>query len=157
MKFIMIDAFKGASGKICEHSDMGASYNVRTGKTYSFKRCAPRDLETLPYSESEIAQHSAFKTRSEVIASTLKSLTDAQRKALVLVRNARNLHSIRQLVEGIYDKTTKTVPSAALASLVALGNANANANANQGGNTGGNTGGGSSGNNDDEGGFGGGF
>ncbi len=157
MKFIMIDAFKGASGKICEHSDMGASYNVRTGKTYSFKRCNPRDLETLPYSESEIAQHSAFKTRSEVIASTLKSLTDAQRNALVHVRNARNLHSIRQLVEGIYDKTTKTVPSAALASLVALGNANANANANQGGNSGGNTGGGSSGNDDDEGGFGGGF
>ena len=156
MKFIMIDAFKGASGKICEHSDMGASYNVRTGKTYSFKRCAPRDLETLPYSESEIAQHSAFKTRSEVIASTLKSLTDAQRKALVLVRNARNLHSIRQLVEGIYDKTTKTVPSAALASLVALGQ-NGGSGSGGSGNTGGNTGGGSSGNNDDEGGFGGGF
>ena len=137
MKFIMIDAFKGASGKICEHSDMGATYNKRTGKTYSHKLCAPRDLESLPYSDKELAQQSAFKTRATVIAATLKSLSDAQRKALTLLRNARGLQSIRQLVEGIYDKTTQTVPAAALAELVALGQNGGNSNASQGGNTGG--------------------
>ena len=141
MKFIMIDAFKGASGKICEHSDMGATYNKRTGKTYSHKLCAPRDLESLPYSDKELAQQSAFKTRATVIAATLKSLSDAQRKALTLLRNARGLQSIRQLVEGIYDKTTQTVPTEALNSLVALGQTSGTGSDGSG-NTGGSTGGG---------------
>jgi len=121
MKFVMIDAFKGATGKICEHSDMGATYNVRTGETFSHKLCNPRNIEQLPYSEKELALQSAFKVRSEAVSATMNALTDEQRKALILVRNQRRLFSIRQLVEKIYDKDTKTVPADALAALVAEG------------------------------------
>ncbi len=117
----MIDAFKGASGKLCGHSDMGATYVGRTGKTYSHKLCNKRNLESLPYSEKELSQQEAFKSRSTVISQTMKSLTDDQRKALIRLRNDRGVYSYRQLIEGIYDKKTKTVPATALAELVAQG------------------------------------
>lgn len=143
MNFIMIDAFKGATGKLCGHSDMGATYNPRTGKTYSHRLCNKRDLEALPYSEKELSQQSAFKTRSAVISATCKALSDSDRKALLNLRNARNLFSIRQLVDGIFDKATNTVPAAALAELIALGkkgaNVDPNANPNPNSNTGGST------------------
>ena len=93
MKFIMIDAFKGASGKLCGHSDMGATfigrtnilpaemkngslgrhsdmgvtYVSRTGATYSHKLCNKRNLAAMPYSEKELSQQSTFKARSAVI------------------------------------------------------------------------------------------
>ena len=121
MKFIMIDAFKGASGKLCGHSDMGATYNSRTGQTYSHKLCNKRDLDALPYSEKELSQHAAFKTRANVISKTIKSLTEDQRKALIRVRNERGLYSFRQLIDEIYDKSTNTVPTDALNDLFALG------------------------------------
>lgn len=121
MKLIMIDAFKGASGKLCGHSDMGVTYNSRTGNTHSHKLCNKRDLETFPYSEKELTLQSAFKARNTVVSSTINGLTDEQRKALIVVRNARSLFSFRQLIEGIYDKTTNTVPSAALNELIELG------------------------------------
>lgn len=133
----MIDAFKGASGKICGHSDMGATYNERTGQTYSHKLCNKRDLDALPYSEKETSLHEAFKTRTSVISATIKSLTDDQRKALILLRNERKLYSFRQLIEGIYDKTTNTVPQAALADLLAQAKRNAATSAPGGGSTGG--------------------
>lgn len=162
MKFIMIDAFKGASGKLCRHSDMGATFIGRTGKTYSHKLCNKRNLEAMPYSEKELSQQSAFKTRSAVIGATVKSLTDDQRKALLRLRNERGLYSFRVLIEGIYDKETRTVPAAALAELVALGkkggdvdanvdpNANPNANPNPNSNTGGSGGGTSPGGDGDD-------
>lgn len=135
----MIDAFKGANGKICGHSDMGTTYNPRTGKTFSHRLCNKRDLNTLPYSEKELSQQSAFKTRSAVISATCKALSDEDRKALILVRNERKVFSIRQLVEGIFDKETQSIPAAALAELIALGkkemkaNPTSNPNANPGG------------------------
>lgn len=122
MKFIMIDAFKGASGKICGHSDMGTTYNVRTGKTYSRKTCNPRDTQSFPYSDKELATQSAFKARTIAVSRVVKALTDDQRKALLRVRNERRLFSFRQLIEGIYDKETQTVPADKLAELIALGN-----------------------------------
>lgn len=143
MKFIMIDAFKGASGKICSHSDMGATYNQRTGQTYSHKLCNKRNLDALPYSDKELSQQSAFKTRSAVVCATIKSLTDEQRKALMVLRNERKLYSFRQLIEDIYDKTTCTVPQTALANLIAMGK--------NSGNTTPITGGGGSGNGDEPG------
>ena len=139
MKFIMIDAFKGASGKLCGHSDMGATFIGRTGATYSHKLCNKRNLAAMPYSEKELSQQSAFKARTVVISATVKSLTDDQRKALLHLRNERGLYSFRELIEGIYDKETRTVPAAALSDLVAQGkkgsntNANPNTNPNSGG------------------------
>jgi len=121
----MIDAFKGASGKICEHSDMGASYNARTGDTFSHKLCNPRNLQDFPYSEKELAQQAAFKIRATVVSSTVKALNDEQRKALIVVRNQRKLFCIRQLIDDIYDKETQTVPADALAALVAEGTSTA--------------------------------
>ncbi len=144
MKFIMIDAFKGASGKICGHSDMGATYNARTGKTYSHKLCNPRDLNALPYSEKEQSQHAAFKTRATVVSATIKSLTDEQRKALINLRNARKLYSFRQLIESIYDKDTNTVPQDALTDLLAQARTSTTVTP-----SGGNTGGGNDDNGDD--------
>jgi len=115
----MIDAFKGASGKICGHSDMGATYNTRTGQTYSHKLCNKRDLNALPYSDKENAQHEAFKKRTSVISDTIKSLTEDQRMSLIHLRNERGLFGYRQLIEEIYDKKTNTVPAAALTELLA--------------------------------------
>ena len=126
MKFIMIDAFKGASGKLCGHSDMGATFIGRTGATYSHKLCNKRNLAAMPYSEKELSQQSAFKARTVVISATVKSLTDDQRKALLHLRNERGLYSFRELIEGIYDKETRTVPAAALSDLVAQGKKVAN-------------------------------
>lgn len=152
MKYIMIDSFKGASGKICGHSDMGATYNSRTGLTYSHKLCNKRDLDALPYTEREISQHSSFKTRSRVVSQTIKSLTDEQRKALILLRNQHRLYSFRQLIDGIYDKETETVPASALADLIAKAKTNStlsdgdSQSGNQGGNQSGSQGGSSSGN-----------
>lgn len=117
----MIDAFKGASGKICSHSDMGATYNERTGKTYSHRLCNKRDTEALPYSEKELATQNAFKVRASVVSQAVRALTEGQRRALVRLRNERGLYSYRQLIEGIYDKETQTVPTDKLAELVALG------------------------------------
>lgn len=122
MKFIMIDAFKGASGKICSHSDMGATYNERTGKTYSHRLCNKRDTEALPYSEKELATQNAFKVRASVVSQAVRALTEGQRRALVRLRNEKGLYSYRQLIEGIYDKETQTVPADKLAELIALGN-----------------------------------
>lgn len=127
MKFIMIDAFKGASGKLCGHSDIGATFIGRTGATYSHKLCNKRNLETMPYSEKELSQQSAFKARTAVISATVKSLTEGQRKALIRLRNERGLYSFRQLIEDIYDKETRTVPAAALANLIAQKGSEGNA------------------------------
>ena len=115
MKMVMIDAFKGASGKICEHSDMGVTYNQRTGQTYSRRCCNTR---TSPATDAEIEQRTAFAKRSAAVNEVLRSLTIEQRQTLLSLRNARKLYSIRQLIDEIYDKETKTVPSAALAALI---------------------------------------
>ena len=137
MKFIMIDAFKGASGKLCGHSDMGATYIGRTGATYSHKLCNKRNLAAMPYSEKELSQQSAFKTRSAAISATIKSLSAEQRKALLHLRNERGLYSFRELIEGIYDKETRTVPAAALSDLVAQGKKAGNTTTNPGSSGGG--------------------
>ena len=137
MKFIMIDAFKGASGKLCGHSDMGATFIGRTGATYSHKLCNKRNLAAMPYSEKELSQQSAFKARTVVISATVKSLTDDQRKALLHLRNERGLYSFRELIEGIYDKETRTVPAAALSDLVAQGKKVGNGSSGSNGSSGG--------------------
>ena len=118
MQFIMNDAFKGATGKLCGHSDMGATYISRTGKTYSHKLCNKRNLEELPYSAKEISHQGEFKKRAAVVSATVKSLTNEQRKALKLLRNERGLYCIRQLIEGIYNKESQTVPADKLAELI---------------------------------------
>lgn len=115
MKMVMIDAFKGASGKICEHSDMGVTYNQRTGQTYSRRCCYTRST---PPTDAEIEQRTAFAKRSAAVNEVLRSLTQEQRQTLLSLRNARKLYSIRQLIDEIYDKKTQTVPSAALAALI---------------------------------------
>ena len=115
MKMVMIDAFKGASGKICEHSDMGVTYNQRTGQTYSRRCCYVRNT---PPTEAELKQRSAFAKRSAAVNEVLNALTTEQRQTLLSLRNARKLYSIRQLIDEIYDKETQTVPAAALAALL---------------------------------------
>lgn len=63
MQLTLSEWFDEAHGQLCMHSDKYVS--VRNGKVYSGRRCNPRDLNRLPYTEDELAQQAAFKAATQ--------------------------------------------------------------------------------------------
>lgn len=118
MKIVMNDLLKGANGRINGRSDVSIIYNERTGKNHSYTLSNKRDLNRFPYSKKEKDTQSAFRSRTMVVCSTIKNLTEEQRQKLTLIRNERHLFSIRQLIESIYDSSTNSIPEAALEELL---------------------------------------